>query len=160
MTDSLRRPLLPALLLLALTGCPEDSPPVVDTQGEAMVIRVKDMEMSEAASNGDAATFASYFAEDAVQMPPNQAPIVGRAAIQEAAGFGEGTTLHVQPAAVTVSNCNDLAYSRGTYHLTVETPDGTVEDEGSYLEIWQRLEGEWKITADIYHSDLPAPDGG
>ena len=48
-----------------------------------------------------------------------------------------------------------MAFSRGKYFLTLDTPGGLIQDEGSYLEVWEKVAGQWKITADIYNSDLP-----
>jgi ketosteroid isomerase-like protein len=54
-----------------------------------------------------------------------------------------------------------MAFSQGKYFLSLETPGGVIQDEGSYLEVWEKVEGEWKITADIYNTDLlPVGPGG
>lgn len=82
----------------------------------------------------------------------------GRTAIQEsAAGLLEaGADLRFESLEVRVSGAGDMAFSRGTYYLTLETPAGPIRDEGSYLEIWEKVNGEWRITVDIYNSDRPA----
>ena len=35
-------------------------------------------------------------------------------------------------------------------------PDGELADRGKFIEIWRLVDGEWKITNDIFNSDLPA----
>ena len=54
-----------------------------------------------------------------------------------------------------MAEAGDMATSIGRWYLSLPTPEGTVRDEGSYLEVWQKVAGEWKITADIFNSDVP-----
>jgi uncharacterized protein (TIGR02246 family) len=128
-----------------------DNPRVIQT------IRNLDGALTDAARRKDATAFASYFAESAVQMPPNARPLKGRPAIRDAmAGLLDlGADLRFETLDVRVAEARDMAVSRGKYHLAMDTPDGPVKDEGSYLEVWQKIADNWKITLDIYHSDLP-----
>jgi len=48
-----------------------------------------------------------------------------------------------------------MAVSRGRWFLSIPTPDGPIKDEGSFVEVWEKVSGKWKITVDIYNSDLP-----
>jgi ketosteroid isomerase-like protein len=91
-------------------------------------------------------------------MPPNAPPLEGRTAIQESAAglLGAGANLRFETAEVKVAASGDMAITRGRYFLTLETPGGLIEDEGSYLEVWEKVDGEWKITTDIYNTDLPS----
>ena len=97
-----------------------------------------------------------YYAADAVFLPPNEGALHGREAIAEFLGtFPTITAASFDP--VTMEGDGDLAYVHGTYHLEMTTPDGPAVDDGSYLEIWQRqTDGSWRITHDIFNSDLPA----
>lgn len=147
------------LLLVALSaGCAPDPPPGVDLGAEAQAIRDLDARLSRAAQNRDAEAFGAFFAENAVQLPPGSPPLRGRTAIQESAAglLGAGADLRFETLEVKVSTFGDMAFSRGMFYLTLETPGGPIRDEGSYLEVWEKVAGEWKITADIYNSDLPA----
>lgn len=149
-----------ALVLFAANsaGCAPDSGPVVDLPAEAQAIRDLDAGLSAAAQNRDATAFGAFFAEGAVQLPPGSPPLRGRTAIQESAAglLGAGADLRFESLEVSVSGSGDMAFSRGRYYLTLETPAGPIRDEGSYLEIWEKVGGEWRITVDIYNSDLPA----
>jgi uncharacterized protein (TIGR02246 family) len=146
------------LLPFPLGGCTEEPPPPMDQAAQEQVIKDLDTALSEAAQEQDAATFGSFFAEDGVQMPPNAAPLEGRAAVEQSAAdlFGGGGELRFETLAVRVSGSGDMAYSRGKYYLNMPVLDGLVRDEGSYLEVWQKIDGEWRITADCFNSDLPA----
>lgn len=160
MTSTRFAPTRVALVLFAANapGCAPESRPAVDLHAEARAIRDLDAGLSAAAQARDAAALGAYFAEDAVQLPPGAPPLRGRTAIQEsAAGLLEaGADLRFESLEVRVSGAGDMAFSRGTYYLTLETPAGPIRDEGSYLEIWEKVNGEWRITVDIYNSDRPA----
>ena len=60
---------------------------------------------------------------------------------------------------VEVTQSGDLAFSSGTYEVTLNYPTGTpVNDRGKYLEVWKKqADGKWKCVADAWNSDLPAP---
>lgn len=154
----LARYLLPALLV----GCAPDAATEIDLAAEAQRIRDLDAALSDAAQDRDAAAFSLFFAEDAVQMPPDAPPLHGREAIQQGASglFGAGADLRFETAEVEVASSGDMGFSRGKYFLALETPGGLVQDEGSYVEVWEKIGGEWKITADIYNTDLPPAEAG
>lgn len=156
------RPLSAAALALAVVaaGCVDESAqPLSETAlaAEVQAIEALDEALSEAAMARDAARFASFFADDAVQLPPGAPPLEGRAAIEEAAAgfFAAGATLSFANTNARVAAMGDLATSRGTYAWSLETADGVMRDEGSYIEVWQKVDGEWKIVEDIYNSDVP-----
>ncbi len=152
---------VPLLLALLATGCTLDSAvPLTETElaSEVQAIEALDAALSQAAQAHDAALFASFFADDAIQMPPNAPRLDGRAAIQESAAglFAPGVSLRFETHNVQVARLGDLATSRGKYYLIIDTPSGRIQDEGSYIEVWKKIAGEWKIVADIYNSDVPA----
>lgn len=150
-------PLLLALLAVSCTG--ETAVPLTQSElsTEAQAIRTLDAALSEAAQVQDAVLFASFFADDAIQMPPNSQPLVGKASIQESAAglFGPGVSLRFETQDVRVARLGDIATSRGKYYLVIDAPTGLIQDEGSYVEVWEKLNGNWKITLDIYNSDVP-----
>ncbi|MFH1765890.1 MAG: DUF4440 domain-containing protein [Gemmatimonadota bacterium] len=127
---------------------PEDRAAIVATGEEALAI---------ANGSKDWAAYAEvYYAEDAIALAPNAAAVQGRAAIADfLSSFPTITTFTMQ--LITVEGVGDLAYVHGTYHLEMSTPDGPAVDDGKYIEIWRRqADGGWKITHDIFNSDLPA----
>jgi ketosteroid isomerase-like protein len=52
----------------------------------------------------------------------------------------------------------DLAYTQGTYSMTMTDPEGIpATDKGKYLAVWKKqADGGWKVIEDIFNSDLPA----
>jgi len=98
------------------------------------------------------------YEEDAIELPPNQAAVQGKAAIQ-AWDQAFPPFSNFQEQSLEIEGRGNLAYDRGTYSMTV-TPAGAVpiEDHGKYLSIWRKQAGGlWKISRAIYNSDLPLP---
>lgn len=110
----------------------------------------------EAAFNAkDAAKVASFYAEDAVAMPPNRPMVKGRSAIEaelKADMQKQPVTLKLSPFESAITG--DRAYEAGTAAITL--PDGRKLDE-KYLVMYKRVGNEWKIAYDIWNSDAPAP---
>lgn len=96
---------------------------------------------------------AALFTETATLMPPNHAPVKGRAAIRtfikEYPPISKFTA-----STIEIEGRGDLAYVRGTYQVTFETGS---TDFGKFLEIQRhQQDGRWLISLDIFNSDLPA----
>lgn len=110
----------------------------------------------EAAFNAkDAAKVASFYAEDAVAMPPNRPMVKGRSAIEaqlKAEMQRQPVTLKLSPFESAVTG--DRAYEAGT--SAVKLPDGRTMNE-KYLVVYKRVGGDWKIAYDIWNGDAPAP---
>ncbi len=115
----------------------------------------------KAALANDAKAIAALYADDAVEMPPNQPMVKGKAAIQAyyEKEFSGGTKM----TAFTVSHLDssatgDHGYDVGTYQQTVSLPNAsTVSDTGKYTVIVKRVGSEWKVAYAIYNSDQPPP---
>jgi uncharacterized protein (TIGR02246 family) len=113
-----------------------------------------------AARTGNWDEVASLYSDDAVLMPPNAETQQGRAAVRDnLASFPPLQSINFDR--VHIDGSGDLAYVHGRYTMTFTTPDGqTMEDRGKYIEIWERQQdGQWRITRDIFNSDLPAQPG-
>jgi ketosteroid isomerase-like protein len=128
---------------------------MVDTAAEAEAIMALDREWSSAAEEGDLESVMSIHAADAIQMPPNAAPVVGAEALR-AAWEGmintDGLSVSWEPTAAFVSASGDMAWDYGTATLT--SPDGTTTPM-KYLVVWKRENGEWKVAADIFNANVP-----
>jgi uncharacterized protein (TIGR02246 family) len=96
----------------------------------------------------DTAAIADLHAPEARLLLPGRPPIEGREAV--AAAWARrlalpGLSLTWDPAAVEVAESRDLAVETGGYEQTHEGAAGPVREEGSYLVVWRRLDGEWKV---------------
>ena len=98
----------------------------------------------------------AVYAEDAIEMPSNGAPVQGKAAIQTwLEAFPPFSNFQEQSS--EIEGQTDLAYDRGTYTMTL-TPAGAapIMDRGKYLTIWRKqADGTWKVVRDIFNSDVP-----
>ncbi len=112
----------------------------------------------EAALNaGDAETLLSMYTDDARVMPPNAPISRGSQAVKDAFGgmidAGLGGTL----TSIETRAAGDIGYNIGTYELVAG--DETV-DRGKFIETWRRTADGWKISNDIWNSDLPPTGTG
>ena len=105
---------------------------------------------------GDAAGVAALYAEDATVMPPNAEPAVGREAIEATMraelDAAPGFSLALETTSLEVTG--DVAVELGRYVVT--DPEGGHADHGSFIAYWKRVDGEWKMAADIWNSSMPA----
>ncbi len=100
-----------------------------------------------------------YYAEGARLLAPNRPMAEGRAAIK-AFMASLGSLQEMKLSIVSIEGLNDLACVHGTYALTWTPPGASAPqgDKGKYVEIWKRqADGAWKVTHDIFNSDLPPP---
>jgi ketosteroid isomerase-like protein len=113
------------------------------------------MAISNGSQNYDAMAETGY-APDAIELPPNQPAVQGRAAIAEFLGsFSKVTSFGAQTLDLT--GAGDLAYQYGTYHMVMEGPNGPMTDDGKFIEVWKRqTDGSWKVPYDMLNSDVPA----
>jgi uncharacterized protein (TIGR02246 family) len=133
--------------------------PAVDTTAALAEIRKGDEAFFNAVKAHDAKTIADGYAEDAVSMPPNSPPLHGRDAIlkfnQEFLKLPK-LALTGQPETIRLSDDATMAYEAGKYSIAYADPKGrTVKDEGKYLNVLQRVGGQWKVVADAFSSNQP-----
>ena len=144
--------LVPALMITAACA------PTVDRAAEEQAIRDLDREWVAAVAARDTVAIANLYAEDGYFMPPNAPRVDGRGAIRGA--WAEmfqmpNVSLTFAPTDIVIAEAGDMAYDIGTYNFGMDGPDGRIEDNGKYVVVWQKVNGEWKIMADIINSDIP-----
>ena len=118
----------------------------------------------KAVTIGDAKAIAALYTDDAVEMPPNQPMIKGRAAIEDyyTKLFSSGVRMsnftldHLETSA-----SGDRGYDVGTYQQSMAQPSAAkpTSDSGKYVVILKRTGGAWKVAYAIYNSDQ-APTAG
>ncbi|MFQ5605659.1 MAG: YybH family protein [bacterium] len=112
----------------------------------------------EAAFNaGDDRALAAIYAAEGMLLPPNSEFVQGREAIAQF--WAELiTNIDGELAIQEVSVQGDLAYILGTFKLFAT--GGEVVDQGKYIEIWKRSNGQWQLYRDIWNTSLPLPETG
>ena len=147
---------LAAPVLLAQTATPQ---PPASTKSLDEAIRAVADQYVKATLAGDAQAIAALYTEDAVEMPPNEPLVKGRAAIQQyyakqfKAGKVSGFTLsHLESRAA-----GEIGYDVGTYKQSMTPASGAATDDtGKYTVILRRTGGKWLVAYAIYNSDSPA----
>jgi uncharacterized protein (TIGR02246 family) len=143
---------LAALALVgAVAGC---APPVAQQSPELAAMTER---WEEALNSGNAEAVAALYSDDARLLPPNAELGQGRAAIaaEFAAMIAAGLTIDLVNVDAVVAG--DVGYKVGTY--TLLAPAGVMVDRGKYIDVWRKVDGQWKITNDIWNSSLPVSAG-
>ncbi len=145
-----------ALLSFAFVGTAS----AADTKSE-QALRDADAQWSKAAGAKDLDKTVSYYADDAIVMPPNASAATTKEAIRKVWQdliASPGLVISWKATKVEVAKSGDLACLSGTYELTMNDASGKpVNDRGKYVEVWEKqADGKWKCGADIWNSDLPA----
>ena len=110
-------------------------------------------EKMEVAFNGkDAATLTALYAEDAVVMPPGVEPLKGHEAIRAMWESLDAATPTLALQTKDVMPAGDLAIETGSWSMTA--PDGSHADHGSYLAVWKKTDGGWKMIRDTWNSSM------
>jgi len=138
-------------------GCAQPAPSVI-AAADVEAIREAAGAYAQAAMDTAWTQWSNFFTEDAVFLPPNTTAKEGRAAIEAwGRAFPPFTDFRLDP--VEVTGVGDLAYVRGRYSISILVPGGPpVADSGKYIEVWRRQpDATWKISRDIFNSDLPVP---
>ena len=120
-------------------------------------VREADEQWSRAAAAKDLDKTVSFYADDAVVLPPNQAAVTTKDGIRNLwKGFLDSLTdISWKTTRVEMAKSGDMGYLIGTYEMTLK--DGG-KDKGKYCEVWKKqADGKWKVSADMFSSHLPAP---
>ena len=106
---------------------------------------------------------ALHFADNCIQMPPNQPALVGIESFKEAWNqniqFGKW---EFELLAQEVKASGDIATELGKYTLSFtpneNSPIPTIVDKGNYVVLWEKINDDWKIVWDAPVSELSIPN--
>lgn len=91
-------------------------------------------------------SFADYASSDVRLYRAGNLPYIGKQAAVEALAKTKGQ-IAWQPIGGDVSRAGDLGYTHGTYEIADDTKN--VIERGSYVRIWQKQGGEWRVVMDV-----------
>jgi uncharacterized protein (TIGR02246 family) len=123
-------------------------------------IRATSARWLEAVDARDAARAASFYATDGAFLVPNVPLARGRDDIRVLWTTLLGApnpSLVWTPASVEVAAAADMACEIGSYEMSMDAPNGRVEDSGKYVVVWRKVNGSWQVAADMFNSSRPVP---
>ena len=146
------------LMMVVVIACappaPQESPAVAVEAQESPDLAAKAGAWEQKLNAGDIEGIVALYAEDARLLPPNAEMTQGHDAIRDVFGGMIEAGLTGSLATTEAMAAADLGYRVGTFIL--QAPEGSTVDRGKYIEVWRKAGDEWKMTADIWNSDLPA----
>jgi uncharacterized protein (TIGR02246 family) len=110
-----------------------------------------------AAQNVDA--IVALHAPDAVVMMSHAPVANGTTAIRgmwAEAVKTPGLNLHWTPTKIDVVSPN-RAIEYGTYTESFDTPQGKGSDAGTYVTVWHKVNGKWRVAIDAANTSVPLP---
>jgi uncharacterized protein (TIGR02246 family) len=103
-----------------------------------------------AAARGDEAAIAALYAPDAMVLPPDNSIQTGPAIGPYLAGFEKGET-HLKLTTTDVVRLSP-DYIREIGVASFDTlGEKPVTVKGTYVTVWKRVGGSWKLWTDIFH---------
>ncbi|MGH7532054.1 MAG: YybH family protein [Gemmatimonadales bacterium] len=145
------------LALTLLAGCSVS--PKVDPEAEAAAIRALDARFGAAVAKLDVVAATALYAPDASVMPPGLPTVRGTQAIRTMlAGLFDapGLSITLHPERIDIAAAGDLATDAGTIEVGMNTAQGPVIEGSKYLEVWRKLDGEWKLMYDTWNANAPS----
>jgi ketosteroid isomerase-like protein len=124
-----------------------------DPRAEIDAIRALDAKWVRAIAAKDVDWITNVYADDGRLMAPGAPAAEGHDAIGaawKARLAAPGPALTFEPRQIHLAGTFDHAYEIGTWKL------GDLDD-GKYVLVWKKHGPEWKVVADIYNSNHPAP---
>jgi ketosteroid isomerase-like protein len=117
----------------------------------------------DACRKGDVPTIMSYFADNAVLMPPNEPSLFGKKELEEwhreyFAAF-KVVTLDQTEREVTVFGQH--AIERWAYLVAIQSVGGEdrIRDDGRFLTLWEQEGNVWRIAQSMFNSIRPIGSG-
>lgn len=143
-------------LVLMLVACPppaeqEAAVPAVDVAAEAQMIRDHSASWLEAYSARDGAGIDALMSPNATTIFDGEVRH-GLAAIQadREKEWAEkpDATITWTTTVVEVAASGDLGYELGTWTFDPDGPGEAAEENGEYLTVWKKTDGQWQAVVD------------
>jgi uncharacterized protein (TIGR02246 family) len=118
--------------------------------GDKEAIQALDDQFSAAAARGDATAIAALYATDATVLPPDNSVVTGA----RIPAFFAAMVTQVAAVKLTATEVTRLSedYIREIGDVTVTTKgEKPVTATSSYVVVWRRVGGVWKLWTDIFH---------
>jgi ketosteroid isomerase-like protein len=142
------------------TGIVKEQPNEEYSQKVRKIIEEKNAQIVAAYSSGLIDSAALHFANNSIQMPPNQPALIGlenyKKAWNQNMQFGKWE-FDLQTQEVKANG--HLAVELGKYTLSFtpneNSPIPAMKDKGNYVVLWEKINEDWKVMWDAPVSELP-----
>jgi uncharacterized protein (TIGR02246 family) len=129
-----------------------------DLSAEREAILSTDREWARAAAERDLDRIVSFWADDAILLPPGEPARIGKEAIRAFVASSLSTPefgIRWETTEVTVSASGDFAYAFGTNRITVPGPESSpITIPGRGITIWRKEPGgAWRCVVDIWNEE-------
>lgn len=154
---------MPILLAALMGGCTQAPPatPPVDQAAIGAAIDAITPAFFAAVAARDSMTLGNMYADDAHLLAPNMPRTDGKDAIRHAwVDFMAMPGMELTGTANTkvISEVGDMVVELGTYIFKWQDKSGkALTDNGKYVTVYKKVNGEWKIIVDTFNSDMPPP---
>ena len=115
-------------------------------------------EFAQLMIDNDLEGMLEFYAENSISLPSYQPMLRGQDAMRESHKQQHQSGMNVtafELIATDVIADGNLAIEIGTYTISMTMPEmGAVDDQGKYLNVWENQDGEWKLRADIWNTDM------
>ena len=104
----------------------------------------------------DFAAIESLMAPDSLLLAPGNPPIEGAKAVVETwKSWGELPNVKITfgTQRIEAAASGDLAYDYGAYNFAFDTDTGPFAEKGKYIVVWKKIDGAWKVAADIFNNN-------
>jgi uncharacterized protein (TIGR02246 family) len=148
--------ILSAISLIIHLGCRPGA-----AEGEMEAINRLQKQVDAAIIAGDTEGYLALVADDAVLMPPNAPPVIGKDAIRS---WNQAMSKRFRFQAYTpiddeVVLAGEWAFRRATANWTLTPIAGgePIHDSGKFIIIYERQpDGSWRVARDIWNSNTQA----
>jgi ketosteroid isomerase-like protein len=122
----------------------------VDTASALKSLITRDLKYSdEGLKKGLVKAFRAYASPEVRLYRAGNLPFIGREASVDALTKAQGQ-FKWHAIGGDVSRAGDLGYTHGTYEVTNDAK--TVTERGSYVRIWKKEDGDWRILMDVINA--------
>jgi ketosteroid isomerase-like protein len=119
------------------------------------IIEEKNDAFAKAFVTGDSASVVNAYTEDGKIFPPNSDAVIGRSAI--AAMISQYLKYGIKKfhdETTSLYGNEDNLIEEGTYFMGDDK--GNTIDKGKYIDVWRKINGDWKIYSNMFNSSIPA----
>lgn len=119
-----------------------------------------------AAKKGDVQTLSELWTDDAVALPPGEAPVIGVSAIRKWLMQSQGDSSKVEVLEyvidfqeVTILGDQAIEWGRTKVAIRPRGTSTTLRASGNLMRILKKQpDGTWKISRSAWNAERPAPD--